>query len=102
MQAGLFQACHPPGVQQLVVEVNGHAAQPGGQLPPVIAPLIQQQPARQLGSGFLRRLRASISNDDSSGAVIPAHSSRAAVATTLPVCGPRPVVGLISIFAIMP
>src|SRR5699024_11615960 len=46
--------------------------------------------------------KASISNDDSSGGVIPAHSWRAASATILPVNGPVPVVGLISIFAIIP
>src|SRR5699024_12126426 len=46
--------------------------------------------------------KASISSDDSSGGVIPAHSWLASSDLILPVNGPVPVVGLISIFAIIP
>jgi hypothetical protein len=40
-----------------MVEVNRDAAETRGQFAPVIAPLIQQQPARQLGHRLLRRLQ---------------------------------------------
>jgi hypothetical protein len=52
-----FQACHSRLIQQLMVKVDRNARQARGQLAPVLAPLIQQQPARQLRHRLLRRLQ---------------------------------------------
>ncbi|MNW19563.1 hypothetical protein D3C71_2196080 [compost metagenome] len=57
MQTCRLQARHPRLIKQLMVQVNRHAAQPGGQLAPVLTPLVQQQPARQLRHRLLRRFQ---------------------------------------------